>query len=178
MLITYQQGIEILQAASQLDTFMQYRWYGTDSLAKSDSLLENQSAVDAAIQTQFTCSVVPTLNNQEYNRIQSELENQLGYTPTDFAPVFYDIAKILSQTLESASLDDMEAVKQSIRDTASNYQGATGPILFDNADDRNNNVEYQFWTVTQEAEQKIWSKSGNWIPSSTGIPTYLWKLMQ
>ena len=175
ILITYQQGIEILQAASQIDTFMQYRWYGTDSLAKSSLLLENQSATEAAQQTQFTCSVVPRLDNTEYNRIQTELENQLGYAPTDYTPVFYDIAKILAQTLEIAPLDDIEAVKQSIRDIAANYQGATGPILFDDADDRNNNVQYQFWTVTQEAEQTIWSQTGNWTPSSTAIPN--WKLM-
>jgi len=150
-----------------------YRWYGTDSMAQSHLLLQNESAAQLAVRSRFTCSVIPANENDAFAHVRDIIQTQIGYPPTDFAPIFYDITHIAIQALETASQNEVESVKQTIRTLSAEHIGATGPFLFDAADDRGNEVKYNFWTVFEEDNVPVWKPSGFWTPESSAVQNWM-----
>jgi branched-chain amino acid transport system substrate-binding protein len=173
LMISYQQGIDLMEASVSRDLMQNYRWYGTDSMAQSHLLLQNESAAQLAVRSRFTCSVIPANENDAFAHVRDIIQTQIGYPPTDFAPIFYDITHIAIQALETASQNEVESVKQAIRTLSAEHIGATGPFLFDAADDRGNEVKYNFWTVFEEDNVPVWKPSGFWTPESSAVQNWM-----
>jgi len=117
-------------------------------MAGNSSLLTHSAARDFARQTQFLASQPAAYTNGKFAEVADWIQAQTGRFPTTLAVTSYDAVWLAALALqETRGTGTIEQVKAAIRAHAATYAGATGPILFNAADDRTDGP-YEFLKLT------------------------------
>ena len=163
--ILFDEGVDVMHNAASVSALSSIRWYGTDGMAQNSSLLTNAAAVALAKQTRFVCSAFGSFTNQLYGVVESNIQVQVGSATVPRYPMSaYDALWLTALALgETGGTQTVATLKAMIRSVATNYSGATGPIVFNGADDRSTG-SYNFWQFTDV------NGSNEWVNISESLP--------
>ncbi|MDP2991495.1 MAG: ABC transporter substrate-binding protein, partial [Kiritimatiellota bacterium] len=145
--ILFDEGVEVLQQGVYWPALSAVRWYGTDGMAQNRSLATNTLASAMATYVGYTCPAFGRFTNALYGAVEARIGAQLGIPVVPRYPMSsYDAlwlaALALKQTGGTQTMDQLIAA---IRSVATNYEGCTSPIVFNDADDRATGT-YDMWS--------------------------------
>lgn len=156
-LIAFDEGAEILALAKDDPVLSGVAWYGSDSLALDNILLENTAAAQFAADRKMIFPAFES-NGGVDEAIRSEVQSKIGRQPETEALQAYDAVWIAALAyLKAGMRADADALKAAIPEVAEEYKGATGTTGLNNAGDRSDGT-YAYWTIKESAGQLQWAK--------------------
>lgn len=156
--IMYEQAITLLEVANDCDTLHRLSWFGTDSLALNDKLVNNAMAASFAVRTDFRCPIMAEFPNEAYQSLKEEISAVTGSIPSVYEILHHDAVMVACDALQNAGDQSPENLRPALRAAAENFDGATSPILLDANDDRiaESNQMYDFWKVVADGARFAW----------------------
>jgi branched-chain amino acid transport system substrate-binding protein len=161
---------DLFEAAMAGDPVLRtVKWYGSDSVALSKDLVENQVAAAFAFATIYPNPILGLSDDQHelWGPVSNRLTKVLGRQPDAFALAAYDALNIAYDVVRNVGDDDADRVRRNIEATAADYVGLTGPAVLNNAGDRALG-NYDFWSVCPTATGYTWARSATFTASATG----------
>jgi len=159
ILISFEEGVQFMDQASQYSSLSSVRWIGTDGIAKSGKLIGDPVAAAFAVKTNFTATVSGTLPNPKYDALTNRFVQQLGTEPITYAYNTYDIAWILALSIVTAGEYNPDKVVKVLPTIASDFYGVTGWTQLNQNGDRAF-ANYFIYGVAKEANQYQWVYAG------------------
>jgi branched-chain amino acid transport system substrate-binding protein len=144
---------DLLETASASESLGSLRWYGSNSVALSSELLENEAASLFAIQIGYPNPILGLRAADEaaWRPVIERVHAEIGRDPDAFALAAYDALIVGHQALVNAGADaDTEALKAALVSVANGSTGLTGPLTLNGAGDRAL-ASYDFWGICQDA---------------------------
>jgi len=138
-LLSFNEAANILETASVSGSELgELKWYGSSAVSQSTPFLANEAASAFAEQVGFLCPIhgLDAAAADKYTAINSYVESQSGLDANIYAFNTYDalwlavVANLISDVNDPAEFAD------SFRESGSNYFGASGRVLFNEAGDR------------------------------------------
>ncbi len=163
LIVAFDEGVQLLEAAAAFPALTSVRWYGTDGVAGNSALLTNAAARETARLTRFVCSQPAAYTNAKYEEVAARIRADTGHQrPLTFAVTSYDALRLAALALQqTGGTGTVAEVRQAIRAQAATYAGASSPIVFNAADDRDGG-EYEFLKVSDAgAWEDIFSTAPN-----------------
>ncbi|MGD9782634.1 MAG: penicillin-binding protein activator [Kiritimatiellia bacterium] len=161
LIVAFDEGVRLLEAAGAFPALTSVRWYGTEGMAGNAALLANPAARETARLTRFVCSQPAAYTNAKYAEVADWIQAQVGHPPRTFAVLAYDALRLAALALQqTGGTGTVAEVRQAIRDQAAATAGASGPIVFNAADDRDGG-EYEFLKV---------SDAEGWVEIDSSVP--------
>ncbi|MEM0021579.1 MAG: ABC transporter substrate-binding protein [Fervidicoccaceae archaeon] len=159
VLISFEEGVQFIDQASQYQSLSSVRWIGTDGIAKSGKLISDPVAASFAVKTNFTATIAGTLPNPKYENLTARFIQSLGTEPISYAYNTYDIAWILTLSIITAGDYSPDKVIKILPTIASNYYGVTGWTQL-NANGDRAYANYFIYAVDSQQGQYVWSYKG------------------
>ena len=156
-LIAFGEGAEILALAKNDPVLSGVAWYGSDSLALDNVLLENTDAAQFAADRQI---VFPAFESDGgvNEDILAKLQSKIGRYPETEALQAYDAVWIAALAyLKAGMRANADVLKAAIPTVAEGYSGATGTTRLNAAGDRADGT-YARWTIQENGGQLQWTK--------------------
>ena len=148
LFVGFEESYDFLELASTHDALGQVRWFGADI---NTILHDNPDGLDFAEDVEFL-SVQPTVAENDINaRVSEHVSAAIGRTPEVYAMLAYDAVQLIGHAILDVRGDSVADVAEAIPRVAQDYTGASGPISFNDAGDRDG-MTYAAWTV----EDGIW----------------------
>jgi len=159
--ILFDEGVEVLQQAAAWSALYSVRWYGTDGMAQNRSLATNTLAAAMATYVGYTCPSFGQFTNALYGVVEAQIGAQLDIPVVPRYPMSsYDALWLAVLALEqTGGTNTMDQLVAAIHSVATNYSGCTGPIVFNDADDRTTG-SYDMWSYRGDALGWVDSKIG------------------
>jgi branched-chain amino acid transport system substrate-binding protein len=148
-LAAFDENMELFRQASTVTELSRVKWYGSDGAALSNVLISNSVASDFAIKADYPCPIFGLDNNasEKWLPVKRAVQDITGIEPDAFALSAYDAMWliVISQTMNNFS-KDINKIKSSLIQSASNYYGLTGWTHFNAAGDRQFG-NFDYWIV-------------------------------
>ena len=162
LIVAFDEGVRLLEAAGAFPALTSVRWYGTEGMAGNAALLTNPAARETARLTRFVCSQPAACTNAKYAEVADWIQAQVGHPPRTFAVLSYDALRLAALALQqTGGTGTVAEVRQAIRDQAAATAGASGPIVFNAADDRDGG-DYEFLKIADAGGwEEIFSTAPN-----------------
>ena len=158
-LISYNEGTDILEKASEHATLGQVKWFGSDGFVQNQDLLQNPTSATFAAQVGMYCPILAENSSENYQMIKAEIADDIGYEPYSWALLLYDCYWLASKTrAHDDYIDDISAIKGIFELQVASYEALTGTISLNNAGDRAISP-YDFWAVENDNGTYFWVKS-------------------
>lgn len=138
-LLSFNEAESILEKASVSSSQLgDIKWYGSSAVSQSSPFLSNLTASAFAVQVGFLCPIHGLDNNAQdkYTAINSYVESQSGLSANIYSFNTYDALWLAVATSLVSDINNPEEFADSFRKTGSNYFGASGRVLFNEAGDR------------------------------------------
>jgi len=162
--ILFGEGVDVMATAANCPAMGSVRWYGTDGMAQNNDLLTNSTAAACAANAGYACSTFARYTNRLYGVVESNVNAEIGATVPNYAMYSYDSLWLAADALrQTGGTQTMDTLIGAIRSVASNYDGCTGPIIFNNADDRSTGT-YDFYEVTCNNGTYAWTNIADGAP--------------
>lgn len=133
--IAFEEITGLVQAAERYPILRDVSWYGTESTANLDELVNDRIASSFTDTVGYTAMQLLPSPGPEVERIQDSLTEKLGTTPTVFAYPTYDSVWVLGKAIMMANSADSAYVKSVLHDVAAAHAGATGSVALNDAGD-------------------------------------------
>ncbi len=157
-LISFDEGRDILNAASAYTPLSSVNWYGSDGFCQSSYLFTDPVAADFAIDRNLICPVYGEYDSPEYAATAQRIEDITGVHPISYALLGYDALNIAARTLaEVDSAATIDELKAEMMNVIANYDGVSGDIILNANGDRENGM-YDFWGVEEQLGEYVWVK--------------------
>ncbi len=157
-LLSYGEGLDILELASQDELFSGIRWYGNSAFAENHEITNKPQVADFAESVDLACpsfGLDPEAASL-WQPIIAKLEQMLNRKPEIFAFTSYDAAWLAMKTyLESTHAPNTELLYQNFIKQSSQYFGTTGWTQLNASGDRNA-ASYDFWGITTDNSTTKW----------------------
>ena len=163
LIVAFDEGVKLLEAAGAFPALTSVRWYGTDGVAGNAALLTNAAARETVRQTRLVCSLPAACTNAKYEEVAARIRADTGHQrPLSFAVMSYDALRLTALALQqTGGTGTVAEVRQAIRDQAATYEGASSPIVFNAAGDRDGGA-YEFLKVSDAgAWEDVFSTAPN-----------------
>ncbi len=144
---------DLLEEASNTDTLGDFLWYGSNSVALSSELLENETAAQFSIATGYPNPILGLRDEDEslWGPVMERLNAELGRDPDAFALAAYDALIVGHAALVEAGEDaDVGSLQSALVSISDSTVGLTGPLTLNEAGDRAL-ASYDFWGVCEQA---------------------------
>ncbi len=163
LMIVYDEGQVLLQEAAAYPNLLAPQWYATDGFAADSAMTTNPAAVHAARLSRLSCSQPADFTNELFATVGAAIEATTGEPPRSYSHHAYDGLWLAAMALrDTQGTGTVAQLRQSIRDNAVAFAGATGPIEFNAADDRADG-DYDFWKVTAS---NAWANAAKVVPDA------------
>jgi len=174
LLLSYEEGTQILEYASGSAALKGAAWYGGDGFAKNDSLFDSEKAADFAADTGFTCAIYSIIEvggktvPEPISRmvVRDKLHKQLGYDPITYAYTAWDSVWIGALAYGGYVNDNASTLGGQISTVAGKYIGLSNYMALNSAGDRRFG-EYGFFTV----EDGKWTLTATYHHTPIDFPT-------
>ena len=135
VLVSFEEGIQIIKLAAQNPVLFKLTWFGTDGLANSAKLISEAGAEAVALGGIASTTFIPSSNpmQEEFKR---RFRQRFGEDPDSYSMNAYDAAWLLALSVMLTGSDDGAKVASVLPQVASRYYGITGTITLDEAGDR------------------------------------------
>lgn len=159
--ILFDEGVEVLKQATAWPALYAVRWYGTDGMAQNRSLATDPLASAMAGYVGYTCPAFGRFTNALYGAVEAQISAQLGIPVVPRYPMSsYDALWLAALALkETGGNQTMTEFIAAIHSVATNYEGCTSPIVFNDADDRATGT-YDLWSYRGDALGWVEGKVG------------------
>jgi branched-chain amino acid transport system substrate-binding protein len=145
-------------------------WYGSDSVALSRGLIENETAAGFAVRTSYPNPILG-LRDEDRNLWQPVVDAvsaSIGRPPDSFALAAYDALVVAHTALEEAGTDaDARTLGAAFVRAAADHVGLTGPTVLNAAGDRDSG-SYDFWSVCPAGNGYTWVRTISFVPDASG----------
>ena len=161
---------KLFGAAAGTPELESVKWYGSDSVALSKGLVEDQTAAAFAVKADYPNPILGLRNADEpqWGPVNERLSEELGRTPDAFALAAYDALFVGVEALKAAGDDaDAAALGQAVADEARDYTGLTGPTELNEAGDRSLG-NYDFWAVCESEGGYEWVRVATYTAGVDG----------
>lgn len=164
LLLSYEEGTQILEYSSGSSVLKGAAWYGGDGFAKNSSLFDSDKAANFAEETGFTCAIYSIIEvgsktvPEPISRmvVRDKLHEKLGYDPITYAYTAWDSVWIGALAYGGFVNDSATTLGGQINTFAGKYIGLSNYMALNSAGDRRFG-EYGFFTV----------KDGKWALTAT-----------
>lgn len=158
VLLSFEEGIEILQKAAAYPTLSSLKWYTGDGLGQNNSLLTNATAAAFARQVGLYAPLIAEVDSTAYRELQTRIQAKTGLPRYSFAPVIYDAVYLAALTL--ADPGSSVQFKTTLLTKAQTYNAVSadgGKIGFNSTGDRSV-CAYDFWKVNWGSNTYQWER--------------------
>ncbi len=139
------------------------KWYGSAGTALGSDLINNKEAARFAMKTGFLNPYYSREVKDKYSKLEEKTKAKVGVEHL-YALTAYDALWLSALAyISSNGSSDVNVLKKALIETASSYDGATGPTILNEAGDRRF-ASYDFWAVNETGGRF------NWFVKYTGDP--------
>lgn len=157
-LAAFDEAALLFASASADSALSSVRWYGSDGVAHSDSLVTNRQAAAFAIRTGFPNPVFGFDEGARdiWEPLAARIRARSNVEPDAFALTIYDAVWVVARGyIASGATLDIDQLKHAFTTAASTQFGATGWTVLNAAGDRKYG-DFDFWAVRQVAGAPAW----------------------
>jgi len=161
---------KLFGAAAGTPELESVKWYGSDSVALSKGLIEDETAAAFAVKADYPNPILGLRNADEpaWGPVSERLSERLGRTPDAFALAAYDALFVGVEALTAAGEDaDAAALGQALTEAANAHTGLTGPTELNDAGDRSLG-NYDFWAVCGDESGYEWVRVATYTAGVDG----------
>jgi branched-chain amino acid transport system substrate-binding protein len=161
---------KLFGAAAGTPELESVKWYGSDSVALSKGLVEDQTAAAFAVKADYPNPILGLRNEDRelWEPVSNRLSDKLGRTPDAFALAAYDALIVGVEALTAEGEDtDAAALGQTLVAAAGEYTGLTGPTDLNEAGDRSLG-NYDFWAVCEGDAGYEWVRAATYTATADG----------
>lgn len=144
---------KIAEASATVDILTGVRWFGSEALANT-ALLLDEDLLDPAHSVRFTALQVADNPGDSYERVRQHISDTFGQEPTPHVYRSYDAAWLVGLSILHAGTAEATAVKSVFGDVASGYGGAQDSIILNEAGDLAY-ADYAVWQVVDGHWEEI-----------------------
>lgn len=162
-LSSYEEFIQIFQAAASDPDLRSVHWMGSSAVPKSAALATNATAAAFALSTRF---IVPQLSlpaaaKTIWEPVSNRIKKKTGIDADAYALAVYDAVWVIGKTIEANDglPSDINALISSFTTAANNYSGATGATTLDANGDRSA-AHFDFWGIRPNGSTYGWAVTG------------------
>jgi branched-chain amino acid transport system substrate-binding protein len=161
-LSSYSEAAEIFTLAQDYPALSKVKWYGSDSIALNEELIQDTDAAAFAVETKMMAPIYGyEEENDRYMAIESRIEEKLGRLPETYALSAYDALWIATfADLDSIPEND-ESIRLAIETLSDTYFGVTGWTKLDENGDREN-WDYDIWMVSETNTGYQWERAARY----------------
>jgi branched-chain amino acid transport system substrate-binding protein len=171
-LTAFAEVTDLFAAATGTAELESVPWYGSDSVALSADLIEDQTAAAFAVKADYPNPILGLRNEDEplWGPVSERLSEKLGRTPDAFALAAYDALVVGVEALVAEGQDtNAAALGETLVAAAGEYIGLTGPTDLNEAGDRSLG-NYDFWAVCQREAAYEWVRVATYTAGAEGAP--------
>ncbi|HMA40502.1 MAG TPA: ABC transporter substrate-binding protein [Gemmatimonadales bacterium] len=157
-LAAFDEAALLFASASADSALSSVRWYGSDGVAHSDSLVTNRQAAAFAIRTGFPNPVFGFDEGARdiWEPLAARIRARSNVEPDAFALTIYDAVWVVARGyIASGATLDIDQLKHAFTTAASTQFGATGWTVLNAAGDRKYG-DFDFWAVREVAGAPAW----------------------
>ncbi len=150
-LAAFAEVASLFSAAADSPSLGGLRWYGSNSVALSRELLDDEVAAAFAIQTGYPNPILGLRDADQdmWGPVSDRITEEIGRSPDAFALAAYDaLVTAHRAVVDAGEADDTEALKAGLVATAESSTGLTGPLGLNEAGDRAF-ATFDFWAVCE-----------------------------
>ncbi|WP_406669992.1 ABC transporter substrate-binding protein [Methanolobus sp. ZRKC4] len=156
LLCSYGEAKQVLTLAQTYPALTTINWYGSDGIALNKELVNDNDVASFAAAVNIKSPIYGyEEENDEYQVIESRIEEQLGRVPETYALSAYDALWIATFVDTDAVTDNDESIKMAISALTNKYFGITGWAKLDENGDRVH-WDYDVWTINKVNEDYQW----------------------
>ncbi len=157
-LISFGEGVEILEAAAEYEYLSQVKWYGASAFALNKDILNNENAAEFAISTELSCPLFGLDEDYRSNweSLIERIEAEIGRQPEVYALGAYDALKVGAKTLARSKGLDFATFREKFLEIANGYVGAIGETKLNPAGDIAN-ANFDFWSLAKSGANYEWT---------------------
>ena len=147
----------LLEAASETESLGSMLWFGSNSVALSGELLENEAASRFAIEVSYPNPILGLRDEDEpvWRPVVDEVNDEIGRDPDAFALAAYDALTTAHAVLIAAGAGaEASALRDALAAMAAVAVGLTGPLELNEAGDRSL-ASYDFWAVCETDDESF-----------------------
>jgi branched-chain amino acid transport system substrate-binding protein len=169
---SFDEIVQIMQAASADPVLGSVKWYGTDGVALNEPLRTNATAAAFARKVSFWAPT-PGVSDEDKARWQpvaDRIKTRAGQQPDAFALAVYDAVWLAAQSyLAVGGTGHVEALKSALVSSATGFYGASGWTVLNPAGDRKYG-DFDFFALSQSGSTFSWYTAAQY-DTQTGILT-------
>lgn len=159
-LLSFNEAANILEKSALMNSQLEsINWYGSSAVSQSTPFLSNNSAAEFATQVGFLCPIHGLDDNakDKYSAINNYIVAQSGLSGNIYSFNTYDALWIAVLNSFRSDISQPEEFTSSLRETAGNYFGATGRVIFNDAGDRIPQT-FDFFGIDKNNRQYEWNR--------------------
>ncbi len=152
-LASFDEIVDLFGTAASDSILSSVRWYGSDGVALSAALINNSTAAEFAIKTQYFAPTfgLADASKSKWEPLATKIATQTGIEPDAFALAVYDAIWVIAQTYQSADSDNFDQLKSAFKIAADQYNGVTGTTKLNEAGDRATGT-FDYWGITKNQD--------------------------
>jgi branched-chain amino acid transport system substrate-binding protein len=162
--------VENLFVAAADSELAELRWYGSNSVALSRELIENDTAAAFAIETGYPNPILGLREADQaaWGPVSERIAEDIGRSPDAFALAAYDaLAAAHQAAVNAGGGEDVLAVKAELVAVTDETTGLTGPLSLNEAGDRAL-ATFDFWAVCERDNgDHTWSRVATYSAGGT-----------
>lgn len=158
-LAAFDEVVDLFHAAAEVPLLASVPWYGSDGVALSDALVNDDAAAEFAIQVGYPNPLfgLEEASRQIWEPLANRIRSKTGLDPDAFALAVYDAAWVATKAIVAAGIANPFALADAFVAAAENHHGATGLTSLNAAGDRRFG-NFDFWAVRDVGGQKRWTR--------------------
>jgi branched-chain amino acid transport system substrate-binding protein len=156
-LISFEEGIDIMEEASKYPALMSVKWFGSDGLTLNEDLLNNALVAPFADSVHFASPVFGEPDEAEFRAMKALIETEVGYSVDPYVLCAYDALWVAGLTLLNDKSKTIEAFKSALLLEFSDHEGICGDIELD-ANENRIDTHFDFWGLEESSGNYSWIK--------------------
>jgi branched-chain amino acid transport system substrate-binding protein len=147
--IGFGETAEFLSNAIQFDVLDDVVWFGTDSNANEQKIIQDEQIASFAQKVSFRAiQFASDYGSPLHENVESKLFVDLGYLPSTYAYAAYDAVWVLGLSMLDADSIDPNTLGLAIPDVVTSYRGTLGDLRLNDAGDLISD-NYDVWSVVE-----------------------------
>ncbi len=153
VLLGFGESTDFLKDANSHPLLKDVKWFGTDSNANEQRIIDDNDALNFANEVDFTAVQFGTVSNDIHDDVESRMIEQIGRLPSTYAYSSYDAVWIVGLSILKTDSMNPEMIDSVFEEVASEYVGALGDVELNDAGDLKS-ANYDVWKI-KDNEWKV-----------------------
>ncbi len=152
-IITYEQVVPFMIAASEYPQLREIAWIGSDGTVKSAAMLANETVARFAADTRFISAMNRPEEASRKEHVTRHIQEILGREPDAYAYNNYDIIWALALAIDEVGYDPVKVreILPRVADEWTRENGASGHVVLNEFGDRAF-ADYDLWLINDDLE--------------------------